>query len=326
MDGRLLAQAREEKENIRRRALRTDRQRHEEVYAKVPELRQLDADIASLVPRAAVGVMNGKGSLDGLRARSLELQARRAELLTAHGWPMDWLDGAWDCPICRDTGYVEGQMCDCLKKLYEKARVRDLSALLTAENESFGDFDLSYYDDRPDPVSGVSPRAQMDTVYGLCRDYARSFGRGHMDLLFRGGTGLGKTFLSACIAREVARRDFSVVYETAVAAMEAYHDARGYDPDPEAEDKVRRMECCDLLILDDLGTESVNVLSVSALYTLINTRLTARKSTIISTNLTAEQMAARYPAPIVSRLEGEYQVLSFVGSDVRALKKARSLG
>ena len=326
MDGRLLAQAREEKENIRRRALRTDRQRHEEAYARVPELQKLDADIAALVPRAAAGIMNGKGSLDDLRARSLELQARRAELLTAHGWPMDWLDGAWDCPICRDTGYVEGQMCDCLKKLYEKARVRDLSALLTAENESFGDFDLSYYDGRPDPVSGVSPRAQMETVYGLCKDYARSFGRGHMDLLFRGGTGLGKTFLSACIAREVARRDFSVVYETAVAAMDAYHDARGYDPDPEAEDKVRRMEFCDLLILDDLGTESVNSQSVSALYTLVNTRLTARKSTIISTNLTAEQMAARYPAAIVSRLEGEYQVLSFVGSDVRALKKARSLG
>ncbi len=326
MDGRLLAQAREEKENIRRRALRADRQRHEEAYAKVPELRQLDADIAALVPRAAAGVMNGQGSLDALRARSLELQARRAELLAAHGWPMDWLDGAWDCPICRDTGYVEGRMCDCLKALYETARVRDLSALLNAEDESFADFDLSYYDDRPDPVSGISPRAQMETVYGLCRDYARSFGRGHMDLLFRGGTGLGKTFLSACIAREVAKRDFSVVYETAVAAMDAYHDARGYDADEDAQDKVRRMEGCDLLILDDLGTESVNSQSVSALYTLVNTRLMAGKRTIISTNLTAEQMAARYPAPIVSRLEGEYQVLSFVGSDVRVLKKARSLG
>ena len=325
MDGRLLAQAREEKENIRRQALRTDRQRHQEVYARVPEIKRLDGEIASLVPKAAAGLLGGGGSIERLRDRSLELQARRAELLVENGWPMDWLDGAWDCPLCRDTGYVRGRMCQCLSKLYDQAQVRDLSALLDTGGESFGDFDLRWYDDRPDPASGISPRTQMETVFGLCRDYARSFGRGHMDLLFRGGTGLGKTFLSACIAREVARQGYSVVYETAVAAMDAYRGARGYDADEDAQDKVRRMEGCDLLILDDLGTESVNAQTVSALYTLVNTRLMARRDTIISTNLTAEQMAARYSAPIVSRLEGEYQVLSFVGSDIRALKKARSL-
>ena len=326
MDGRLLALAREEKEDMRRRAVQTDRLRHEEVYAKAPEVQRLDREIAALIHRAAAAAMGGGQAMEALRRESLELQARRAELLVEGGWPMDYLDGAWSCPTCRDTGYIHGRMCSCLQKLYDQAQAKELSALLKLGNESFGTFDLGLYDDRPDPVSGISPRAQMETVYGLCRDYARSFGRGHMDLLFRGGTGLGKTFLSACIAREVARRDFSVVYETAVAAMDAYYDARGYDADEDARNKVRRMEGCDLLILDDLGTESVNSQSVSALYTLVNTRLMAGKSTIISTNLTAEQMAARYPAPIVSRLEGEYQVLSFVGSDVRALKKARSLG
>ena len=324
MDGKLLALAREEKENIRRQALRTDRLRHREVYARVPEIRALDGEIAALVPRAAAGALGGGASLDELRAKSLELQARRAELLVEHGWPMDYLDGAWDCPRCRDTGYVRGEMCQCLQKLYDQAQAKDLSALLGLGSESFDGFDLSYYDARPDPVSGVSPRAQMETVYGLCKDYAQSFGRSRVNLLFRGGTGLGKTFLSACVAREVARQGYSVVYETAVAAMAAYESAR-FDRDGDAAGQTRRMEQCDLLILDDLGTEMVSPFSVSALYTLVNTRLLAGKNTIISTNLTAGQMAKRYSPQIVSRLEGEYQVLSFAGSDIRALKKARSL-
>ena len=323
MDGKLLAQAREEKENIRREAVREDRRRHREAYARVPELKELDAAIAALVPKAAAGALGG-APLDVLRAESLQLQARRAELLVEHGWSADYLDGAWDCPRCRDTGYVRGEMCQCLQKLYDRIQTRDLSALLGMGDGSFADFDLTWYDARPDPASGVSPQAQMETVYGVCRGYARSFGRSRMNLLFRGGTGLGKTFLSACIAREVARQGYSVVYETAVAAMDACRDQR-FDRDAEAADKVRRMEECDLLILDDLGTELVSPASMSALYTLINTRLLAGKDTIISTNLTAEQMAKRYSPQIVSRLEGEYQVLSFVGSDIRALKKARSL-
>ncbi len=328
MDGRLLAQAREEKEDIRRRAVQTDRQRHEQAYARVPELRRLDEQIAALVPQAAASALGGGRPLDQLRRESLDLQARRAELLVENGWPFDWLDGAWDCPKCRDTGYVEGRMCPCLKKLYDKAQARDLSALLKLGSESFGTFDLGLYDDRPDPASGVAPRAQMETVFGICYDYALDFGRRRENYLFRGGTGLGKTFLSACIAREVARQGFSVVYETAVAALEAFESqrfSRDEEAAAQADGQVRRMCECDLLILDDLGTEMVTEFSRSALYTLINSRLLGRKKTVISTNLTAAQTAKRYTPQIVSRLEGEFQVLSFAGSDIRALKKERGL-
>ena len=328
MDGKLLAIAREEKENIRRAAIRTDRQRHEEAYARVPELRRLDDRIASLVPQAAASAMGHGPSLEELRAESLDLQARRAELLVENGWPMTWLDGAWDCPKCRDTGYVRGEMCSCLKRLYDKAQAQDLSALLKLGSESFGTFDLGLYDDRPDPVSGVAPRVQMETVFGICYDYALYFGKRRENYLFRGGTGLGKTFLSACIAREVAKQGFSVVYETAVGALAAFEEQR-FSRDGEdaarAEALVRRMSGCDLLILDDLGTEMMTEFTRSALYTLINTRLLGRKKTVISTNLTAAQMEKRYTPQIVSRLEGEYQVLSFAGSDIRALKKERGL-
>ena len=328
MDGKLLAQAREEKENIRRRAVQTDRLRHEEVYARVPALRRLDGQIAALVPRVAAAAADGPEALDALRRESLDLQARRAELLVENGWPMDYLDGSWDCPRCRDTGFVEGRMCSCLKRLYDQAQTRDLSELIKLGSESFGTFDLGLYDDRPDPASGVAPRAQMETVFGICYDYALDFGRRRENYLFRGGTGLGKTFLAACIAREVARQGFSVVYKTAVEALGAYEDQR-FERDAGASARadalVRRMGECDLLILDDLGTEMVTEFTRSALYTLINTRLVGRKKTVITTNLTAAQMEKNYTPQIDSRLEGEFQVLSFAGSDIRILKKERGL-
>ncbi len=329
MDGRLLAMAREEKENIRRTAVQTDRARHERVYAQVPELQALDRQIAALIPQAASAALGGNGSLEPIRLQSLDLQARRAELLVENGWPMDYLDGAWDCPRCRDTGYVEGRMCSCLKKLYDQVRTRDLSALLKLGSESFGTFDLGLYDDRPDPISGVSPRAQMETVFGICYDYAVDFGKRRENYLFRGGTGLGKTFLSACIAREVSNQGFSVVYVPASEALGAFETqkfAKGTEEDvAQAGALVRRMCQCDLLILDDLGTEMMSEPSRSALYTLVNTRLLARKKTVASTNLTSAQMEKRYTPQIMSRLEGEYQVLSFAGTDIRLLKKERGL-
>ncbi len=325
MDGKLLAMAREEKENIRRQAMRVDRQRREEVYAKVPALRQLDSQLAALVGQTAAAAVGTGRPLEELRRESLDLQARRAELLVENGWPMQWLDGAWDCPKCRDTGYVEGRMCSCLKALYDKAQARELSALLKLGNESFGTFDLGLYDDRPDPVSGVAPRAQMETVFGVCYDYALGFGKSRMNLLFRGGTGLGKTFLSACIAREVARQGYSVVYETAVGAMEAFKEQRYPREEDASAELVRRMLRCDLLILDDLGMEPQTDYIRSALYTLVDSRLNSRGRTVISTNLTAGQMAKRYSPQLMSRLEGEYQVLTFVGTDIRILKKERGL-
>ena len=329
MDGRLLALAREEKENIRRTAVQTDRMRHEQVYARVPELQTLDRQIAALVPQAAAAALSGQGELEPLRRQSLDLQARRAELLVENGWPMDFLNGAWDCPLCRDTGYVEGRMCSCLKRLYDQIRTRDLSALLKLGNESFGTFDLGLYDDRPDPVSGVSPRAQMETVFGICYDYALDFGKRRENYLFRGGTGLGKTFLSACIAREVSNQGYSVAYVTALEALGAFETqkfSKGTEEDiAQAGALVRRMCGCDLLILDDLGTEMTSEPARVALYTLVNTRLLARKKTVVSTNLTAAQMEKRYTPQIMSRLEGEYQVLSFAGTDIRLLKKERGL-
>ena len=323
MDGRLLALARADKEAIRRRSETEDARRRRDVYARIPALRETDAKLAALVgetARAAAG--NGRPLAD-IRAESLALQARRAELLAENGLPADWLDGAWACKRCRDTGYADGRMCSCLRELYDKRRADELSALLNLGDERFETFDLSYYPDGPvNARTGLTPRQQMEDIFGFCRDYAEDFGPASPNLLMRGGTGLGKTFLSACIARAVSARGFSVVYETTVAAMTAYEDQKFRDK-PEAEGAIRRLTDCDLLILDDLGTEMTTEFTKSALYTLLNARLLAGKKTIVSTNLPREELERRYTPAIASRLGGDYQELPFVGRDIRPLKRAR---
>lgn len=324
MDGRLLALAREEKERQRLRAIDEDARRRRIAYARIPALRGIDARLAALVGEAAGAIFGGGRSIDELRRESLELQAERAELLVEHGFSADWLDGAWSCAACRDTGYAEGRMCDCLRELYDAERAKALSALLKLGNERFEAFDLTYYSDEPDPARGVSDRTQMEKVFRVCVNYARTFGPGSRNLLFRGEPGLGKTFLSACVARVVSEKGFSVVYETTVDALAAYED-RKFRPSDEADDRVERLTDCELLILDDLGTEMITEFSKSALYTLINTRLLSGKKTIISTNLSADAMARAYTPQICSRLEGEYQQLPFVGTDIRQLKKERGL-
>ncbi len=329
MDGRLLGLARKEKEAIYARNAAENERRRAEVYARVPAVRELDRRIAGLMSEVIGAALGGGGrSMDELMEESLEMQARQAELLVENGWPMDYLSGAWDCPKCRDSGFVEGRACSCLMTLYEAEKAKDLSALLKLGEESFGSFELGLYDDRPDPATGISPRQVMEIVFGTCYDYALNFGKNSPNLLFRGGTGLGKTFLSACIARVVSARNHSVVYDTAVSALGAFESqrfARSPQEAAEAEEKVRRLLDSELVILDDLGTEMTTEFTKSALYTLVNTRLIQGGKTIISTNLSAKDMARRYTPQIVSRLEGEYQELSFAGRDIRQIKKERGL-
>lgn len=329
LDGHLLAMARQEKDAIRARSMAEDQRRHQIAYERIGELEALDERIGALMLEVFASVTGGQGrSIDEISAESLDLQARRAELLVGHGLPMDFLDGAWDCPKCQDTGYVEGRICPCLKKLYDKQRIEDLSALLKLGQENFGTFDLGYYEARPDSATGVSARENMEVVFGACYDYAIGFGENSPNLLFRGGTGLGKTFLSACIAREVSARGHSVVYDTAVSCLSSFEIQKFARSTQEAEDagaRVSRMLGCELLILDDLGTEMATDFTRSALYTLINTRLIHNRKTIISTNLTSREMTRRYTPQIMSRLEGEYQVLTFTGMDIRQIKKERGL-
>ena len=209
--------------------------------------------------------------------------------------------------------------------LYIQEQIQELSKLLDLGEQSFDSFSLDYYSPLPWPGESLSPRENMEFIFDVCSSYARKFGRFYFRNLFlTGAPGLGKTFLSACIARTVSESGFSVVYDTAVNIFTRFEEqkfARDRLEAGEAKDETRRYLGCDLLILDDLGSELSTPFVQSALYTLINTRLTADKRTVISSNLTMDQVRARYTPQIASRLEGEYRVLPFYGEDIRLLRK-----
>ncbi len=327
LDGKLLRRAKERLDRRRAQNEEEYARRREEAYAKNPRLRDIDRRLREGAAQAVMTAL-GRGTdpveaLDALREENLNLQeSRRMELLRV-GLPTDYLDEKYVCPKCRDTGYRGTELCVCLLELYAQEQRRDLSALLKLGEETFDSFRLDYYDDTPDPATGISPRAVMAYVYDLCCQYARGFSSESLNLFLSGGTGLGKTFLSTCIAREVSERGYSVVYDTAAGAFSKYETEKfGKDGAEEARADVRRMENCDLLILDDLGTEFTTAYTVSALYTLLNTRLTGGKKTVISSNLTVEELGARYSPAIMSRLLGEFHTVKFAGSDVRLKKKS----
>ena len=327
-DGKLLAQAREALEQRRADNAAEQQRRLSLVYARDPEIEQIDLrlrrQMAELVRLTVSRAPDLAEKLEVLKRDNLELQAERAERLTALGLPIDYLDEIVSCPICRDTGMDGAQPCRCLKKLYNQALTKELSALLRHGDESFERFDLSLYDEQPLEGSTVSPRFAMERIFAQCRKFADSFPEVSSNLLFQGGTGLGKTYLSACIARVVADKGYSVCYDSAASALEAF-EAQKFARDPETAEaaaaRVRRMLDCDLMILDDLGTEMITSVTVSALYTLINSRLNAGKKTIISTNCTDEELLRKYTPQICSRIKGEFLRLPFVGRDIRLLKK-----
>ena len=266
----------------------------------------------------------GGGRVEDIRTRNTDLQGqRRAELVRA-GFPAAYLDDGHMCPACRDTGYAGIELCGCLLEIYREVQRESLSDLFKLGGESFESFSLDYYDDAPSPETGISPRRGMEIVYRTCVEYARKFGGKSMNLFFNGGPGLGKTFLSACIARVVADGGWSVVYDSAGAMFSKYGDFRFARPEDaeEARGEVKRYMDCDLLIIDDLGTEMTTALTQSALYEIINTRLITGRKTIVSSNLTPEELRRRYTQQIASRLEGEYQTLAFRGEDIRKKKNA----
>ena len=244
-------------------------------------------------------------------------------LLAELGLPENALDEVPLCPLCGDTGYRNGEMCQCLRKYCDREQQRELSRMLDLGSQSFDTFDLSWYSDRLEPGQRKSARQHMEErVYNCCAEYASHFGRRPENLLLFGAPGLGKTHLSAAIAREVSERGFSVVYDTAGSVFEQFED-RKFGREEDAAPEVERVLRSDLLILDDLGSEMTTAFVQSALYRIVNTRLAERRSTIISTNLTPEGIAQRYTPQIASRIEGEYTLLPFVGEDIRKLKKER---
>ena len=308
-----LAQARDDRE-------RENREHLEIAYARQPRLKEIDRLLRMTMAQAARAVFAGgdaQALMEQAKNENLALQRER-EWIIGEQFEPGFLDESPICPICSGSGYVGSTMCDCLAELCRQEQKKELT-FLSAGRESFDQFRLDYYSDKPDPRLGFSPRSVMEKTYQDCRRYAFGFHAKAGNLLFSGNTGLGKTFLSACIARTVADQGYSVVYESAGKLFQTLEKARF-----EANDENRRAAAkyaeCDLLIVDDLGTELPGQFVTAALYSLINDRLLEAKPTIISTNLSEEELVRRYNPQIASRLRGSYKRVAFVGDDIRLLK------
>ena len=320
------ALARLERRRDSRERRRVDLER--ELYAKQPRLKQVDTALRGAMTDIALLAVGGKPvqpdgpEITAIRTRSRELQAQRTALLAELGYGPDALDDVPACPRCGDTGWTQSGMCACLKELCAQEQLRALTALLNLTDEqNFDHLRLDIYSDQPWQGQARSPREQMRRVTAVCEGYARQFPSYPLkNLLLSGGTGLGKTFLSGCIAREVSQRGHSVVYDTAInlfSAFETRRFTRDAGEERQARDDARRYLGCDLLILDDLGSEHTLPSTQSALYEVVNSRLQGERHTIISTNLSMEQIAQRYTPQLASRIGGLYWELTFYGDDLR---------
>lgn len=330
-NGKLLGRAYLRLSEIRDNNLAIQAKRTAEVYRRIPEIEQISnrlrAQMVELTRTVMSGAADTKEKTAALREKNLDLQMRKAELLVQNGYPSDWLDELYSCKVCHDTGTLQtGKICSCVKRLYNQELTAELSTLLRNGDESFSNFDITLYPEEYSERFKCIPREYMRKVVSSCREFADSFPNVRSGLLLTGGPGLGKTYLSACIARVVSENGYSVYYESAVSAFRAFED-RQFSRDPEsqasAEEKVRHMLDCDLLILDDLGTEVVTQAVHSALYTLINSRENAGKHMIISTTLSNDELQERYTPSICSRLDGFFQKIRFAGSDIRTSGKLK---
>ena len=314
------AKARLDAERAKRQSLQE--QRLQEAYYKVPRLRQIDMLLRQSMAQAAMAAFSHNGDaqemMEKVRQENKILQKEREELVLTN-FPAGYLMEGPFCDICGGVGYIGTQMCLCMQSFCQDEQNKMLTRLACG-TASFKDFQLKYYSDAIDPKYGASPRAVMERTYAYCKKYAENFGTDGGNLLFVGGTGLGKTMLSACIATAVTKKGYAVSYESAVHLFSKLERDR-FNPTEESHREVSEIFHADLLIIDDLGTEMQGNFVTTALYTLVNDRLMDGKPTIISTNLNADELGQRYSPQIASRLHGAYRQLTFVGEDIRLIKR-----
>ena len=327
-DGKIMRRALARFDEDKQRRAQQLEQRRQRLYGQIPRLAEIEKELRGTMSQIIASALSrGTDPMPAIRVirdSNLALQRERSELLMAYGYSADYLDEEPHCPACRDSGYRGSAVCTCLQEYYAREQITELSSLLNMGSETFETFDFRWYSSER---SGGrrSPREVAERNFDLCRDYAYQFSPRSGNLLLFGAPGLGKTFLSACIARVVSENGHSVVYDTASHIFGQFESAKfRRDQGEESDADVERYLNCDLLILDDLGTEMLTSFVQSAFYQIVNTRLARGKKTIINSNLTPEQIGTRYGAPVQSRIEGEYALLPFMGEDIRKLKRERT--
>ncbi|OQB13735.1 MAG: DNA replication protein DnaC [Firmicutes bacterium ADurb.Bin193] len=316
-------------EQLRQQAHYRRAQRLKEAYAACPGLAQIDEELSRAGIAASRIILSQPGDqkkvVEQLAEQIKTLTGLRAEALTKCDLPADYTDMRFACPLCSDTGYIENKRCACLEKLLADAyaRTSGLGSLLSGQ--TFESFDFSFYSAGADENEGVCPLERIKNIYAICKSFVDDFDACGQSLLFTGGAGLGKTFLSSAIAAELIKCGHTVVYESAARLFSLYLDYSFGRISPEAaRPYLGSLHSCDLLIIDDLGTEAVSAYSVSFLFELLNSRLLDKKKMIISTNLSIGELAGLYSERLHSRMLEHFVILKFLGCDIRMQKMAGS--
>ena len=313
-------------------------ERLEEFYKTIPAIKEIDEDIAkNAVQATKLSLFGDETALAKLKQANEEFSQDKAALLVAHNFPADYLSMQYSCSDCKDTGYITDttwsdeehvllskNKCHCFKQaivdlLYTQSNIRQ-----AIEKENFSTFSYDYFDqNRVDSVTGLTSYDNMVRVVASCQSFIQNFDHTFENILFYGNAGVGKTFLTNCIAKELLTSAHTVIYLTAFQLfdiLEKHKFSKG-EKDYNIEEQFQGILDCDLLIIDDLGTELNNSFISSQLYLCINERLLAEKSTIISTNLSLDDLGTHYSERIFSRITSNYTLLKLFGDDIR-LKKA----
>lgn len=296
-------------------------QRTDEAMKKIPELAQIQRELARTGLSVSTLLFRGenvKGEIEKLKEKSLALQKRKKELLLKAGFDEDALTIKYVCPVCSDTGFTQNRMCACHKELLKEIERDSIRHNAPIDDCTFDTFSVEYY---PDTVgsNGISPREKAARILESCRMYAQTFTPHSPNLMFMGGTGLGKTHLSLAIANVAINKGYSVIYGTSQNIFSDLQDENFGRTDNIYYNEHDILNT-DLLVLDDLGTEFRSQFSEACLYNIVNTRILKKKATIISTNFSFEDLERDYNQRVTSRLAGEYSVLTLEGNDIRYIK------
>ena len=303
--------------------------RKQEVYRCVPALETLDKEqVSSSIQRMKAAITKKGPNLAAYSDNKTDYAAKRKELLTNAGFPADYLEMQYHCPLCCDTGYADGKKCKCFKAAFINLLYGDSALRSALDTENFDTFSYEYYaDDVRDSLTGLTPYQNIQNAVSTAKEFVADFDQSDTEcrnLLICGNTGVGKTFLTNCIARELINGGYGVVYLSAnelLTILEDYKFKRNTAADAETiYERHTAIQECDLLIIDDLGTESVNNFTVTQLFNLLNNRQLQRRSTIISTNLSMQHIKETYSERIFSRIASTYDYIRLFGEDIR-LKK-----
>ena len=299
-----------------------------DLYARFPEIRAIDEQISSLAIKHAARIIKEgitpEMAVEAVKSEKAVLESKRASILNKAMYSED-MAVEYDCDICKDTGFVDGQKCKCYMEIMKKIMLSNVNGaknlIFDFENDTFDNFTFEWYSkDVIDSKINISPYENIKSVYMVCKDFCNNFGRDAQNLYFYGSSGTGKTFMASCIANEVSSKGYNVIYQSAYKLFQFMEDYKFCRIDREAPlyDDIYN---CDLLIIDDLGTEFGTAYTCSVLFDILNSRLLNEKSTIISSNLNLGSLEKKYTDRVHSRIVGNFEVLRFLGEDIRILKK-----